>query len=81
MQQAGGDGRRVETQLGKDPGNLDTVLQEWLPGLAGLALVGDKSEVVGPYDEVVVGGLIGGGDLDEKHLQLQMVTRRFQVRI
>ena len=78
MQQPGRNRRRVEAQLGEDPRDLDAVLQEGLPRLADLPLVGGQGEVEGAGDEGEVGRLDVRRDLDEQHLQQQVLARGFE---
>ena len=78
MQKPGGDRGVVHAQLRQEPGHFDAVVQKGVAGFSRLALVVCLGEVVGAGDECEVGPVVAGGDLDQQHLQLQMVAGLFE---
>ena len=53
VQQRGGDGRRIEPQLGQNVGRRERVIDEGLPALADLTPVGGMRGVIGLRDQLL----------------------------
>src|SRR5919112_341961 len=66
VQQRGGDGRRVEAQLGEDVGGRERVVDERFAALAGLAPVRRVGRVVGVGDQLLRPLRAVGGHLLDK---------------
>ena len=81
VEQARGDGHLVHAQLGEQAGDLDAVLEVGPSGAPQLAFVLLAREVVGARDQAEVRLFVAGGDLDQEHLQLQVLVGLLQGRV